>query len=182
MILETETTDMMPTTTTDSQSSLEPSVDPNYYSKSTSTGQSFQHVCLHLYEETYRAVPRNIGDTYVMYPRPPPIFCASEALSFRYVRPSVRTFFLACLAQAFFDRLAVDLYFILKYVFVMTATSRNSVFDFLYRGFLQAFNGNHSCNAQILSLGHWQQKDGQTGLRQLYLMPGAPLWWREQGR
>ena len=41
MILETEATDMMPTTTTDSQSSLEPTVDPNYYSKSTSTGQSF---------------------------------------------------------------------------------------------------------------------------------------------
>ena len=68
-----------------------------------------------------RLVFRNIGDTYLKYPRPPLILCAAEALCFRYVRPSVRAFFLACLAEASFDWLAVDFYFILEYVFVMTA-------------------------------------------------------------
>ena len=68
-----------------------------------------------------RLVFRNIGDTYFKYPRPSLIFYAAKALCFRYVRPSVRAFFLACLAEAFFERFAVDFYFILKYVFVTTA-------------------------------------------------------------
>jgi len=81
-----------------------------------------------------RLVFRNIGDTYFMYPRPRQTFCPAEALCFRYVRPSVRAFFLARLAEAFFERFAVDFYFILEYVFVMTARGRTitltGVFDF----------------------------------------------------
>ena len=55
-----------------------------------------------------RLVFRNIGDTYLKYPRPPLIFCAAEALCFRYVRPSLRAFFRilrpACRRLLFYPR------------------------------------------------------------------------------